>query len=187
MVPGGLKRVAKAAGEPHAADGLVVEQVLGRGMQRNACTCSRCSINATGPAQQPFKLSNAPLTCFNPRPLPTAGLQQLSADSLELLRAALYDARFPALFDLRVWGSIIGMFELNNLNLFVPSPAQRWANLLEELPEGEREAAQEEAGGCGSRVVEASAYAALLRCSAWAPRAFSELLLLLLLPLRAHR
>lgn len=128
-----------------------------RGKQRNACTGSRCSIHTAGSAQCP----NNPLTrcspASTPAPLPTAGLQQLAADSLELLRVALYDARFPALFDLRVWGSIIGMFELNNLNLFVPSPAQRWANLLEELPEGEREAAQEEAGGCGSRVVEASA------------------------------
>jgi hypothetical protein len=44
-----------------------------------------------------------------------AELRGLAAESLELLRAALYDERFPALFELPVYGSIIGMFELNNL------------------------------------------------------------------------
>jgi hypothetical protein len=39
----------------------------------------------------------------------------LAAESLQLLRAALFDPRFPALFELPVYGSIIGMFELNNL------------------------------------------------------------------------
>ena len=44
-------------------------------------------------------------------------LKQLAGDSLQLLAAALSSCavQFPALFDLRVFGSIIGMFELNNL------------------------------------------------------------------------
>ncbi len=45
-----------------------------------------------------------------------AELRDLASDSLRLLKAAIYDARFPALFDLDVYGSIIGMFELNNLS-----------------------------------------------------------------------
>lgn len=44
-----------------------------------------------------------------------AELKDLASDSLNLLRAAIYDERFPALFDLDVYGSIVGMFELNNL------------------------------------------------------------------------
>ena len=44
-----------------------------------------------------------------------AELRGLAEESLQLLRAALYDARFPALFELPVFGAIIGMFELNNL------------------------------------------------------------------------
>ena len=44
------------------------------------------------------------------------GVKQLASDSLELLREFLYDDRFPALFDLELYGSIIGMFELNNLS-----------------------------------------------------------------------
>ena len=44
-----------------------------------------------------------------------AELKGLADDSLQLLRVALYDARFPALFEPPVYGAIIGMFELNNL------------------------------------------------------------------------
>lgn len=44
-------------------------------------------------------------------------MQQLAADSLWHLTEALPSqaGAFPAVFDLQVWGSIIGMFELNNL------------------------------------------------------------------------
>ena len=46
-----------------------------------------------------------------------AGVKELASDSLELLREFLYDDRFPALFDIELYGSIIGMFELNNLSM----------------------------------------------------------------------
>ena len=36
---------------------------------------------------------------------------------MSLLRAALFDERFAALFELDVYGSIVGMFELNNLGM----------------------------------------------------------------------
>ena len=44
-------------------------------------------------------------------------LEELAADSLQLLTQALADFAllYPALFSLQVYGSIIGMFELNNL------------------------------------------------------------------------
>lgn len=44
-----------------------------------------------------------------------AELKDLASDSLNLLKTAIYDERFPDLFDLDVYGSIVGMFELNNL------------------------------------------------------------------------
>lgn len=44
-----------------------------------------------------------------------AELRGLAEESLQLLREAIHDERFPALFSLDVYGSIIGMFELNNL------------------------------------------------------------------------
>ena len=51
-------------------------------------------------------------------------LRGLAEDSLHLLREALCDERFPALFSLEVYGSIIGMFELNNLGV-TQLPCQR--------------------------------------------------------------
>ena len=44
-----------------------------------------------------------------------ADLKDLASQSLGLLKNCLFDPRFPALFCLDVYGSIIGMFELNNL------------------------------------------------------------------------
>ena len=44
-----------------------------------------------------------------------ADLKELAEDSLQLLKAAIHDERFPWLFHASVWGSLIGMFELNNL------------------------------------------------------------------------
>ena len=52
-----------------------------------------------------------------------AELQDLAEESLSLLRGAIGDARFPALFDLDVYGSIVGMFELNNLGKHTASEA----------------------------------------------------------------
>ena len=52
---------------------------------------------------------------FQLGPSACAELKGLAADSLALLRAALYDARFPALFELELYGAIVGIFELNNL------------------------------------------------------------------------
>lgn len=46
-----------------------------------------------------------------------AELKDLASDSLDLLKGAIYDERFAALFDLDVYGSIVGMFELNNLGM----------------------------------------------------------------------
>lgn len=133
-------------------------------------------------------------------------MRHLAADALQLLVAALpprLSARYPALLQLPVWGSIIGaparcctaglpwdcrpcgaasaaapstfwarhrpplqslrlllsvplgarrhcltagMFELNNLDVIVGSPLQPWLELLEDLPEEEREAAHSAAG-----------------------------------------
>lgn len=45
-----------------------------------------------------------------------------------------------------------GMFELNNLSIYVGSPVQRWLQHLEGLPEGEQAAAFE-AAGAGRQMV----------------------------------
>jgi hypothetical protein len=48
------------------------------------------------------------------------------------------DARFAALWDPRVYGSLMGMFELNNLSVFVTSPLQLWAQRAEEAGDPEQ-------------------------------------------------
>ncbi|EIE20780.1 SET domain-containing protein [Coccomyxa subellipsoidea C-169] len=56
-------------------------------------------------------------------------LHELAGDSLELLKEFLYDERFPALFHLDVYGSIMGIFELNNLGIYVASPVEDYFEL----------------------------------------------------------
>jgi len=50
-------------------------------------------------------------------------LKDLAQESLSLLRAAIFDERFAALFELDVYGSIVGMFELNNLGMLAAGNA----------------------------------------------------------------
>ena len=63
--------------------------------------------------------------------------RDLADSSLELLRAALPDlaSRYPPLFSLDVFGSVIGIFELNNLSLTVPTPVEDYFLLIDGLPE----------------------------------------------------
>ncbi|GLI60574.1 hypothetical protein VaNZ11_002733 [Volvox africanus] len=66
-----------------------------------------------------------------------AQLRSLASDSLELLSAAIKDPRFgPDLFQLQVYGSIVGMFELNNMGLIVPSPVEDYFLEVDEMEEG---------------------------------------------------
>lgn len=50
-----------------------------------------------------------------------------------------------------------GMFELNNLAVYVGSPVTRWLQALERLPDGERAAAYQAAGAAWGSPVEAGA------------------------------
>ncbi|KAK9811846.1 hypothetical protein WJX72_011125 [[Myrmecia] bisecta] len=75
-----------------------------------------------------------------------ADVKELAADSLELLSAALYDSRFEPLFSLDVYGSIVGMFELNNLGIWVASPVQDYFLHIDALEGAERAAVHEAAG-----------------------------------------
>ncbi|EFN50876.1 hypothetical protein CHLNCDRAFT_141673 [Chlorella variabilis] len=100
---------------------------------------------------QPFAAGHKGLwwECTAAPPEAAADMRQLAEDSLELLVAALpphLPRRFPALLSLPIWGSIIGMFELNNLGVFVASPLQRWLHHLDALPAGEQAAAFQAAG-----------------------------------------
>lgn len=62
----------------------------------------------------------------------------MACDSLRLLKAALPSGVPKELLDERVWGSVIGMFELNNLALQVQSPLELYFLACDDLPEPRR-------------------------------------------------
>jgi hypothetical protein len=69
-----------------------------------------------------------------------AQLSRLAGASLRRLRAALAQplALFPALFEQAVFEQIVGLFELNNLDVCVESPVENYFLAVDDLPEGEQ-------------------------------------------------
>lgn len=61
-------------------------------------------------------------------------IKELSSHSLGLLKGAIFHEEYAALFSLQVYGHIIGMFELNNLDLVVASPIEDYFIYVDELP-----------------------------------------------------
>ncbi|XP_078437215.1 histone-lysine N-methyltransferase ATXR2 isoform X2 [Wolffia australiana] len=61
-------------------------------------------------------------------------IRDLAHESLQLLRAAIFDVECGPLFSLDVYGHIIGMFELNNLDLVVASPVEDYFIFIDDLP-----------------------------------------------------
>ena len=66
----------------------------------------------------------------------------MACDSLRLLRNAVPSGFPQELLDERIWGSIIGMFELNNLAMQVQSPLELYFLACDDLPEPQRTAVQ---------------------------------------------
>jgi hypothetical protein len=62
----------------------------------------------------------------------------MACESLQLLRAAAPSSVPSALLHEDVWGSIIGIFELNNLAIQVQSPVELFFLAVDELPEDRR-------------------------------------------------
>eukprot|EP00884_Botryococcus_braunii_P013348 jgi/Botrbrau1/22013/Bobra.0024s0027.3 len=78
-------------------------------------------------------------------------LQDLAAESLQLLTEAIYDSRFPGLFTLEVYGSLIGMFELNNIGMMGNSPIEDYFMFVhmdqdDDVSRADREAAKKITG-----------------------------------------
>ncbi|KAM7495192.1 hypothetical protein LguiB_029801 [Lonicera macranthoides] len=65
-------------------------------------------------------------------------IRQLALTSLELLKAAIFDKECEPLFSLEIYGHVIGMFELNNLDLVVASPVEDYFLYIDDLPESEK-------------------------------------------------
>ncbi|KFK39502.1 hypothetical protein AALP_AA3G252100 [Arabis alpina] len=70
-------------------------------------------------------------------------IKDLACNSLELLKAAIFDKECEALFSLEIYGNIIGMFELNNLDLVVASPVEDYFLYIDDLPDAVKEEAEE--------------------------------------------
>ncbi|XP_011100291.1 histone-lysine N-methyltransferase ATXR2 isoform X1 [Sesamum indicum] len=61
-------------------------------------------------------------------------IKDLAFESLQLLKEAIYDKECAPLFSLDIYGHIIGMFELNNLDLVVASPVEDYFLYIDDLP-----------------------------------------------------
>lgn len=70
-------------------------------------------------------------------------IRQLAFQSLELLKEAIFDEECLSLFSLEIYGHIIGMFELNNLDLVVASPVEDYFLYIDDLPEAEKKEVDE--------------------------------------------
>ncbi|KAM0937072.1 putative [histone H3]-lysine(4) N-trimethyltransferase chromatin remodeling SET family [Dioscorea sansibarensis] len=69
-------------------------------------------------------------------------IRDLAFSSLQLLKDAIFDNECAPLFSLEVFGHVIGMFELNNLDLVVASPVEDYFIYIDELPSPEKEEAE---------------------------------------------
>ncbi|KAK8985312.1 hypothetical protein V6N11_068577 [Hibiscus sabdariffa] len=66
-------------------------------------------------------------------------IRELAFTSLQLLKEAIFDTE---LFSLEIYGHIIGMFELNNLDLVVASPVEDYFLYIDDLPYPEKKEAE---------------------------------------------
>lgn len=69
-------------------------------------------------------------------------IKELAFKSLDLLKKAIFDKECAPLFSLEIYGQIIGMFELNNLDLVVASPVEDYFLYVDDLPDKEKEEAE---------------------------------------------
>ncbi|KAG0487093.1 hypothetical protein HPP92_009188 [Vanilla planifolia] len=73
-------------------------------------------------------------------------IRDLAFASLQLLKEAIFDDECAPLFSLEIYGHIIGMFELNNLDLVVASPVEDYFIYIDDLPLDEKVKLQDKDG-----------------------------------------
>ncbi|XP_073060880.1 histone-lysine N-methyltransferase ATXR2 isoform X2 [Primulina eburnea] len=69
-------------------------------------------------------------------------VKDLASESLQLLKEAIYEKECAPLFSLEIYGHIIGMFELNNLDLIVASPVEDYFLYIDDLPSSQKREAE---------------------------------------------
>ncbi|KAI5395775.1 Histone-lysine N-methyltransferase atxr2 [Lathyrus oleraceus] len=70
-------------------------------------------------------------------------IKELAYESLQLLETAIFDKECEPLFSLKIYGHIIGMFELNHLDLVVASPVEDYFLYIDEMTNPDKEEAEE--------------------------------------------
>ncbi|WJX69105.1 Histone-lysine N-methyltransferase atxr2 [Trifolium repens] len=69
-------------------------------------------------------------------------IKELAFESLQLLQTAIFDKECEPLFSLEIHGHIIGMFELNNLDLVVASPMEDYFLYIDDMTNPDKEEAE---------------------------------------------
>ncbi|XP_021283824.1 histone-lysine N-methyltransferase ATXR2 [Herrania umbratica] len=69
-------------------------------------------------------------------------IRELAFVSLQFLKEAIFDKECEPLFSLDIYGHIIGMFELNNLDLVVASPVEDYFLYIDDLTYPEKKEAE---------------------------------------------
>ncbi|GAB2285290.1 Histone-lysine N-methyltransferase atxr2 [Dionaea muscipula] len=69
-------------------------------------------------------------------------IKEIAWTSLQHLKAALFDEEYAPLFSLDIYGHLIGMFELNNLDLVVASPVEDYFLYIDDLPDSKKREAE---------------------------------------------
>ncbi|KAJ1418125.1 Zinc finger, MYND-type [Sesbania bispinosa] len=69
-------------------------------------------------------------------------IKELAFESLQLLKTAIFDKECEPLFSLEIYGHIIGMFELNNLDLVVASPVEDYFLYIDDMTDPDKEEAE---------------------------------------------
>lgn len=69
-------------------------------------------------------------------------IKELAFESLQLLKTAIFDKECEPLFSLEIYGHIIGMFELNNLDLVVASPVEDYFLYINDMSNPDKKEAE---------------------------------------------
>lgn len=69
-------------------------------------------------------------------------IKDLAWTSLQFLKGAIFEEEYAPFLSLKIYGNIIGMFELNNLDLIVASPVEDYFIYIDDLPHSEKDEAE---------------------------------------------
>jgi len=69
-------------------------------------------------------------------------IKDLAWTSLQFLKGAIFEEKYAPFLSLKIYGNIIGMFELNNLDLIVAYPVEDYFIYIDDMPHSEKDEAE---------------------------------------------